>query len=108
MNSMDLFNFVNLAIRLEIVILSLLISNLLIRLDADVIRSRIYVSFGKLKGYFFILTIGFLVWLASSLFTISGVNELLIGVLIFIFQMCVLIFLYRLYLAIRVPEKHIL
>ena len=108
MNSMDIFNFIDLAIRLDIVILSLLISNLLIKLDADVIRSRIYVSFGKLKGYFFILTIGFFIWFASSLFTIIDANELLIGVLMLIFQLCVLIFLYRLYLAIRVPEKHIL
>ena len=108
MNSIDIFNFADLAIRLELVILSLLISNLLIKIDSDVIRSRIYVSFGKLKGYFFLLSIGFLIWFTASLFVINDANEMLIDSLLFIFQLCILIFLYHLYLAIRVPEKHIL
>ncbi|WP_406659867.1 hypothetical protein V7O66_08425 [Methanolobus sp. ZRKC3] len=108
MGAIELFNFVDLAIRLGIVVLSLLISNLLIKIDADVIRSRIYVSFGKLKGYFFLLTIGFFVWFAAAIFIVNGTSETLVGSLMILFQLLVLFFLYHLYVAIRVPDRRIL
>ena len=108
MSATELFNFMDLSIKLGILIISLLISHLLIKIDADVIRSRIYVSFGKLKGYFFLLTIGFFAWFISSIFVISDADEVLTGSLMFLFQLLVFVFLFHLYVALRVPDRRIL
>ncbi|MEZ5334919.1 MAG: hypothetical protein R2741_06640 [Methanolobus sp.] len=113
MGSIELINFLNLATRLCTVILAALTSYLLIHLDADVIRSRIYVSFNKLKVYFFVLTIGLVFYFLEALVTIASVpgsnqNDGLKGILFLLFQLAVLIFLYHLYVAIKVPDRRIL
>lgn len=109
----ELVNFLNLTTRICIVIMAALISYLLIHLDADVIRSRIYVSFKKLKVYFILLTIGSVFFLCEALVTIisspgSTENDGVKGMLILIFQFTVLFFLYHLYIAIKVPDRRIL
>ncbi|TGC10898.1 hypothetical protein [Methanolobus halotolerans] len=115
MNSIGIFNFLDLAIRLSIVIVALLLSNLLIRIDADVIRSRIYVSFRTIKKYFVLLTVGFLLYLADAYISISepvavsgGEHDILIGMTLTTFQVLILVFLVNLYVVIRVPDRRIL
>ncbi|WMW22135.1 hypothetical protein RE476_12310 [Methanolobus mangrovi] len=113
MNSISIFNFIDLAIRLCIVILSLLTSHLLLKLDADVIRSRIYVSFKNLKKYFIFLTIGFLLYLSEALLSVNSIpgsmqHDAAKGIMLTIFQFSILVFLYHLYVAIRVPDRRIL
>ncbi|MBN2111292.1 MAG: hypothetical protein JW705_09460 [Methanosarcinaceae archaeon] len=115
MNSIELFNFLDFVIRLSIVIVALSLSHLLTKIDADVIRSRIYVSFGKLKKYFMALTIGFFLYLVEAYMSISepgavssGAHDMFIGIALTLFQLMVLIFLMNLYVAIRVPDKRIL
>lgn len=115
MNSIDIFNFLDFVIRLSIVIVALSLSHLLVKIDADVIRSRIYVSFGKIKKYFIFLTIGFLLYLADAFMSITepvsvsgGEHDLFLGITLATFQLMILIFLVNLYVAIRVPDKRIL
>jgi hypothetical protein len=114
MGSIELFDFLDLVLRLGIFLVALMISSLLVRIDADVIRSRIYVSFRKLKGSFVLLTVGFLFYLAETFVDISSpavsesANGLLIGMLSISFQALILLFLYHLYVAIRVPDRRIL
>lgn len=113
MNSISMFNFMDLAVRLCIVILSLLTSYLLLKIDADVIRSRIYVSFKDLKKYFIFLTFGFVLYLFEALITINSIvgskqHDPVKGAILTIFQLSVLIFLYHLYVAIKVPDRRIL
>ncbi|WP_292463337.1 hypothetical protein [Methanolobus sp.] len=114
MSSIELFDFLDLVLRLCIFLVALLISSLLVRIDADVIRSRIYVSFRKLKGSFVLLTAGFMFYLGETFVGISGPaiseggNVLLMGILSLSFQMLILFFLYHLYVAIRVPDRRIL
>lgn len=113
MSSSELLDFLDLVLRLCIFLVALMISSLLIRIDADVIRSRIYVSFRKLKGAFVLLTVGFMFYLAETFIDLSGPvaasgNGLLTGVLSIAFQALVLFFLYHLYVAIRVPDRRIL
>lgn len=113
MSSIGAFNFLDLTLRLCIVGMALLTSRLLMHLDADVIRSRIYVAFKKLKVYFFMLTFGFILYLFDALITIGSVpgstgNDGLKGVLLLIFQFLILVFLYHLYVAIKVPDRRIL
>ncbi|WP_319508533.1 hypothetical protein [uncultured Methanolobus sp.] len=113
MNSISIFNFMDLAVRLCIVILSLLTSHLLLKLDADVIRSRIYVSFKNLKKYFIFLSIGFLLYLFEALVSVNSIpgstqNDAAKGILLTIFQFSILVFLYHLYVAIKVPDRRIL
>ncbi len=115
MNSIGVFNFLDFAIRLGIVVVALLISNLLVRIDADVIRSRIYVSFSKIKRYFLLMTIGFLLYLSEAYVSISepiavasGQYNTFTGIALATFQALVLVFLVNLYVAIRVPDKRIL
>lgn len=114
MSSIELLDFLDLVLRLCIFLVALMIFSLLSRIDADVIRSRIYVSFRKLKGSFVLLTAGFLFYLAEAFIDISGPaasvsgNDLLTGILSIAFQALVLIFLYHLYVAIRVPDRRIL
>ncbi|WP_292471500.1 hypothetical protein [Methanolobus sp.] len=113
MSSIGFFNFLDLAMRLCIFILAFMTSYLLTNLDADVIRSRIYVSFKNLKKYFVLLTFGFLLYLFETLVTINSIpgstrNDGLKGILITVFQLMILIFLYHLYIAIKVPDRRIL
>ncbi len=114
MSSIELFDFLDLVLRLCIFLVALLVSSLLVRIDADVIRSRIYVSFRKLKGSFVLLNAGFLLYLAETFVDISGPtasgigNDLLMGLLSISFQILILFFLYHLYVAIRVPDRRIL
>ncbi|MDP2217425.1 MAG: hypothetical protein Q8J68_09080 [Methanolobus sp.] len=114
MGSIELFDFLDLVLRLGIFLVALMISSLLVRIDADVIRSRIYVSFRKLKGSFVLLTVGFLFYLTETFVGISSpavsenANGLLIGMLSISFQILILLFLYHLYVAIRVPDRRIL
>ncbi|MDN5310410.1 MAG: rane protein HdeD [Methanolobus sp.] len=114
MSSSELLDFLDLVLRLCIFLIALMISSLLVRIDADVIRSRIYVSFRKLKGAFVLLTVGFLFYLAETFIDLSGPvasasgNDLLTGALSIAFQALVLFFLYHLYVAIRVPDRRIL
>jgi hypothetical protein len=114
MSSIELFDFLDLVLRLCIFLVALMIASLLVRIDADVIRSRIYVSFRKLKGSFVLLTVGFLFYLAETFVGISSpavsesANVLLIGMLSISFQVLILLFLYHLYVAIRVPDRRIL
>ncbi|WP_406656539.1 hypothetical protein V7O62_11865 [Methanolobus sp. ZRKC2] len=115
MNSIEMFNFLDFAIRLSIVVVALLLSSLLIKIDADVIRSRIYVSFKKIKNYFVLLTAGFLLYLADAYMSISepvavssGEHDMLLGISSAVFEVLILIFLVNLYVAIRVPDKRIL
>jgi hypothetical protein len=114
MGSIELFDFLDLVLRLGIFLVALMISSLLVRIDADVIRSRIYVSFRKLKGSFVLLTVGFLFYLAETFVDISSpavsenANGLIIGMLSIFFQILILLFLYHLYVAIRVPDRRIL
>ncbi|WP_406671002.1 hypothetical protein V7O67_04315 [Methanolobus sp. ZRKC4] len=113
MNSIEMFNFIDLAVRLCIVILSLLTSYLLLKIDADVIRSRIYVSFKNLKKYFIFLTFGFVLYLFEALITINSIvgstqHDPVKGAILTIFQLSILIFLYHLYIAIKVPDRCIL
>ena len=115
MNSIEVFNFLDFAIRLSIVAVAILLSNLLIRIDADVIRSRIYVSFKRIKKYFVLLTAGFLLYLVDAFLSISepvavssGEHDMFLGVALTAFQVLILVFLVNLYVAIRVPDKRIL
>ncbi|WP_407354704.1 hypothetical protein [Methanolobus sp. WCC5] len=113
MNSIEIFNFIDLAVRLCIVILSLLTSNLLLKIDADVIRSRIYVAFKNLKKYFVFLTFGFVLYLFEAFLSVNSIagstqHDPLKGVMLTVFQLSVLVFLYNIYVAIRVPNKRIL
>ncbi|MDG6242794.1 MAG: hypothetical protein QCH31_00165 [Methanolobus sp.] len=113
MNSIEIFNFIDFAFRLCIVILSLFTVNLLIKIDADVIRSRIYVAFKNLKKYFIFLTFGFVLYLFEAFISVNSIpgsiqNDPLQGIMMMIFQLTVLVFLYNLYVAIRVPNKRIL
>ena len=113
MGSIELINFLNLATRLCTLVLAVMTAYLLIHLDADVIRSRIYVSFKKLKVYFFVLTIGLIFYFLEALVTIASVpgstqNDGLKGILFLFFQLTVLVFLYHLYIAIKVPDRRIL
>ena len=114
MSSIELLDFLDLVLRLCIFLVALLVSSLLVKIDADVIRSRIYVSFRKLKGLFVLLTAGFLFYLAETFVDISGPaasgagNDLLTGMLSLSFQLIILLFLYHLYVAIRVPDRRIL
>ncbi|TQD23891.1 hypothetical protein [Methanolobus vulcani] len=107
------FHFLDLAIRLCIVILALLTSYLLVKIDPDVIRSRIYVSFNNLKKYFVFLTVGFVLYLLEILVTINSVPgstqyDNVKGFMLLIFQISMLVFLYHLYVAIKVPDRRIL
>ncbi|MBP1908153.1 hypothetical protein [Methanolobus bombayensis] len=111
LNSM--FNFLDLSIRLCIVVLALLTSYLLVKIDPDVIRSRIYVSFNNLKKYFVLLTVGFVLYLFEALVTINSMpgstqNDDFNSIMMLLFQITMLIFLYHLYVAIKVPDRRIL
>ncbi|WP_094228072.1 hypothetical protein [Methanolobus psychrotolerans] len=113
MNSIGIFNFIDLAVRLCIVILSLLTSYLLLKIDPDVIRSRIYVAFKNLKKYFVFLTFGFVLYLFEAFITVNSItgstqHDALKGTMLSIFQLSMLLFLYHLYVAIRVPDRRIL
>lgn len=113
MNSEPLLNLLDLAMRLCIVILSVLTSYLLVKIDPDVIRSRIYVSFKNLKKYFVVLTVGFVLYLFEVLVSINSIPESthydsIKGIMLLAFQLSVLIFLYHLYVAIKVPDRRIL
>lgn len=113
MSSMGLVNFLDLTLRFGIVLMAFMTSYLLMHLDADVIRSRIYVSFNKLKKYFVLLTFGFILNLFEVLISIGsapgstdddGINS----ILILIFQFTLFVFLYHIFVAIKVPDRRIL
>ncbi len=113
MDSNSIFNFLDLSIRFSIVILSILISYLLVKIDPDVIRSRIYVSFKDLKKYFVLLAFGFLLYLFEALIRINSIPgstqyDALKDVMLTVFQLLILVFLYHLYVAIKVPDRRIL
>ncbi|WP_340819121.1 hypothetical protein [Methanolobus sp. WCC4] len=113
MNSDPILNLLDLATRLCIVILAILTSYLLVKIDPDVIRSRIYVSFSNLKKYFIVLTAGLVLYLFELLLTINSVPgstqyDGIKGLMQLAFQLTVLIFLYHLYVAIKVPDRRIL
>lgn len=114
MSSTEVFNFIDLTLRSAIFVLALLTTSLIFKIDADVIRSRIYVSFRKIKGAFMLLTIGFMFYLAEVFVDITFPtasyyeNEIIMGILRFFFQMMILFFMFRLYVAIRVPDKRVL
>ncbi len=110
---MEIFNLIELVLRLSIFIITALISNLIIRLDPDIIRSRIYVAYKNLKKYFFFLTFGSALYLVEMLLSVNSTaagtqHGPMNSMLIVVFQLSVMIFLYHLYVAIRVPDRRIL
>lgn len=109
------FDIMDMVLRLIIVFLLIQISNLLRVMDADVIRSRLFLQFEKIKRFFVLLTIGGLFYLAASLAHITQIVDIvqanpdtLESVFITLFQISVSLFLYCVYSALKFPKQGVL
>ena len=110
-----IFDFIDLIVRLLLVVLFIQISNLLRVTDADVIRSRLFIQFEKIKRYFNLLTIGGVFFLAAALLHIAellrlidGNLDVVEGIFITIFQILTLTLLYYIYDALKSPKRGVL
>ena len=110
-----IFDFIDLAVRLLLVVLFIQISILLRVTDADVIRSRLFLHFERIKRFFNLLTIGGVFFLAAALLhmaellhLIDGHLDAVEGIFITIFQVLTLTLLYYIYDAIKSPKRGVL
>ncbi|MDO9517525.1 MAG: hypothetical protein Q7J10_05670, partial [Methanosarcinaceae archaeon] len=71
-----MFDFIDLIVRLLLVVLFIQISNLLRVTDADVIRSRLFLQFELIKRFFNLLTIGGVFFLAAALLNMAELLNL--------------------------------
>ncbi|MGP8329424.1 MAG: hypothetical protein ACT6FF_03780 [Methanosarcinaceae archaeon] len=109
------YDVIDMVLRLFIVVLFILISKLLMVMDADVIRSRLFLQFEKIKRFFILLTIGGICFLAASLIRIAQILDMvqanpgmLDNILIILFQIFALLFLYCIYDTLKFPERGVL
>ena len=110
-----IFDFIDLVVRLLLVVLFIQISNLLRVTDADVIRSRLFLQFERIKRFFNLLTIGGVFFLAAALLhmaellhLIDGHLDVVEGIFITIFQVLTLTLLYYIYDALKSPKRGVL
>ncbi len=110
-----IFDFIDLVIRLLLVVLFIQISILLRVTDADVIRSRLFLQFERIKRFFNLLTIGGVFFLAAALLhmaellnLIDGHLNTVEGIFITIFQVLTLTLLYYIYDALKSPKRGVL
>ncbi|MDF1533499.1 MAG: hypothetical protein P1P69_03230 [Methanosarcinaceae archaeon] len=109
------FDYIDLIVRLLLVVLFIQISNLLRITDADVIRSRLFLQFEKIKRFFNLLTIGGIFFLAAALLNMAELLNLVDasfdvvqGLFITIFQALTLLLLYYIYDALKSPRRGVL
>lgn len=110
-----IFDFIDLAVRLLLVVLFIQISTLLRVTDADVIRSRLFLQFERIKRFFNLLTIGGVFFFAAALLHMAELLNLVDaslvvvqGLFITIFQTLTLALLYYIYDALRSPKRGVL
>ena len=110
-----IFDFIDLAVRLLLVVLFIQISTLLRVTDADVIRSRLFLQFERIKRFFNLLTIGGVFFLAAALLNMAELLHLVDasldvveGLFITIFQALTLLLLYYIYDALKSPKRGVL
>ena len=110
-----IFDIIDLIVRLLLVALFIQISNLLRITDADVIRSRLFLHFEKIKRYFNLLTIGGVFFLAAALLhmgellgLLDGSLDVVEGIFITIFQTLTLLLLYYIYVSLKSPKRGVL
>ncbi len=110
-----IFDFIDLIVRLLLVVLFVQISNLLRVTDADVIRSRLFLQFERIKRFFNLLTIGGVFFLAAALLhmaellhLIDGNLNVVEGLFITIFQTLTLALLYYIHDALKSPKRGVL
>ena len=115
MTSALIFDIIDLIVRLLLVVLFIQISNLLRITDADVIRSRLFLQFEKIKRFFNLLTVGGVFFLAAALLhmaellhLIDGNLDVVEGLFITIFQALTLTLLYYIYDALKSPKRGVL
>ncbi len=109
------FDIIDMVLRLFLVVLFIQISNLLRVMDADVIRSRLFVQFETIKRFFVLLTIGGILFLAVSLVNIAQTLDLvqvnldmLETIFTTLFQVFTLLLIYCIYYALRSPKRGVL
>ena len=110
-----IFDIIDLVVRLLLVALFIQISNLLRITDADIIRSRLFLQFERIKRFFNLLTIGGVFFLAAALlhmaellYLIDGNLDVVEGLFITIFQALTLTLLYYIYAALKSPKRGVL
>lgn len=110
-----IFDFIDLVVRLLLVVLFIQISILLRVTEADVIRSRLFLQFGRIKRVFNLLTIGGIFFLAAALLhvaellhLIDGNLNVVEGIFITIFQVLTLTLLYYICDALKSPKRGVL
>lgn len=115
MSNALIFDIIDLIVRLLLVALFIKISYLLRVTDADVIRSRLFLQFERIKRFFNLLTIGGLFFLVAALLhmaellhLISGHFHFMEGISILIFQILTLALLYYIYDALKSPKRGVL
>ncbi|MBW6471154.1 MAG: hypothetical protein K0A90_08040 [Methanosarcinaceae archaeon] len=110
-----IFDYIDLIVRLLLVVLFIQISNLLRITDADVIRSRLFLQFKKIKRFFNLLTVGGIFFLAAALLNMAELLNIVDASLdvaqdlfITIFQALTLLLLYYIYDALKSPKRGVL
>lgn len=114
MSNTEFFDAIDLIVRLLLVVLFMQISHLLRVTDADVIRSRLFLHFEKIKRFFNLLTIGGVFFFAAALLHMAELLNILNtpvvvqSIFITIFQALTLALLYYIYDALKSPKRGML
>lgn len=104
----NFFNVADIILRSLLLVLALLICYELNNYSADVVRSRLFVSYNKLKFSFYFLSLSLLFLFFEpliSLFHVSGVAIYSYSFAMFFLQLSLVFLLHNIYIALKPPHK---
>jgi hypothetical protein len=104
----NLFIALDILMRGLMVVLALLICYELNNYSADVVRSRLFVSYNKLKFSFYFLSLCLLFFFFEPLispFPLSEEDNYKYSFALFIFQFSFVLLLHNIYIALKPPHK---
>lgn len=106
--SSNLLIIVDILLRGLMAVLALLICYELTKYSADVVRSRLFVSYNKLKFSFYFLSLSLLFFFFEPLISsvpISGVAIYSYTFALFLLQLSLVFLLHNIYTALKPPRK---
>jgi hypothetical protein len=104
----NFFNVADIILRSLLLVLALLICYELNNYSADVVRSRLFVSYNKLKFSFYFLSLSLLFFFFEPLisqFHVSGVATYSYSFAMFFLQLSLVFLLHNIYIALKPPHK---